>query len=316
MHHLDSSCCCSNSSYYISAYGLAVKRGFTGTIDEWLDSLKAHVHVKYADKLPTSDSDMKDLPGDWLGISSNNSEQASEHYSDYSWSYIKGEMNTAGMAEPYQEKPYKVGDIVYYGDKIYRCIVDIPNGEPFNPAHWENTTLAQALSAVGDAAAVRYEPQSLDEAQQSQARANINAMSNDDGVVTTVKLADGAVTSVKIANHAVGADQLGEDSVNAYHIAAGGVGTSELYDGAVTTDKIANASVTNAKLANGAVANQQIYDGAVTTVKLAASAVTGAKMNLQNGDLPWAKLTYGVHYFNKNDSLPAATAGRIIFVKR
>ena len=28
-----------NPPYYISAYGLAVKRGFQGTLDEWLDSL-------------------------------------------------------------------------------------------------------------------------------------------------------------------------------------------------------------------------------------------------------------------------------------
>ena len=29
-----------NPSYYITAYGLAVKRGFVGTLDMWLASLK------------------------------------------------------------------------------------------------------------------------------------------------------------------------------------------------------------------------------------------------------------------------------------
>ena len=32
-------CRCNTPSYYISAYGLAVMRGFRGTLDEWLDSL-------------------------------------------------------------------------------------------------------------------------------------------------------------------------------------------------------------------------------------------------------------------------------------
>lgn len=316
MHHLDSSCCCSNSSYYISAYGLAVKRGFVGTMDEWLKSLQAHVHVKYADKMPTSDSDMSDQPGDWLGISSNNSEEASERYTDYSWSYIKGATSTEGMADGYREKPYLIGDIVCYEGEIWRCIEAIPAGEPFNPNHWEKTNLVRALQMTAAQTAVSYEAQSLTTAQQAQARANINAVSNANGAVTTVKLADGAVTSVKIANHAVGADQLGENSVNAYHIAAGGVGNEEIYDGAVTAGKIANANVTTEKLAGSAVTTAKIADGSITTAKLAASAVNGSKMNLQNNDLPWAKLTYGVHYFNKNDSLPAATAGRIIFVKR
>lgn len=37
--------------YYITAYGLAVKRGFKGTLDDWLASLKAHeIELRYQDE--------------------------------------------------------------------------------------------------------------------------------------------------------------------------------------------------------------------------------------------------------------------------
>lgn len=39
-----------NPPYYISAYGLAVKRGFSGTLDEWLESLKGNkIEIRYLD---------------------------------------------------------------------------------------------------------------------------------------------------------------------------------------------------------------------------------------------------------------------------
>lgn len=34
---------CDNPPYYISAYGIAVKHGFTGTEEEWLASLRSPV---------------------------------------------------------------------------------------------------------------------------------------------------------------------------------------------------------------------------------------------------------------------------------
>lgn len=34
--------CCNNPPYYISAYSLAVKQGYVGTLNEWLQSLSAY----------------------------------------------------------------------------------------------------------------------------------------------------------------------------------------------------------------------------------------------------------------------------------
>ena len=47
-----------------SAYELAVEAGFTGTLDEWLASLKGNsgstsfTHIKYADSMPSADADI------------------------------------------------------------------------------------------------------------------------------------------------------------------------------------------------------------------------------------------------------------------
>lgn len=63
-----------NPPYYITAYGLAVKRGFVGTLDEWLDSLKGDkVELRRQDEkiqwryYPQSGDAMNDEDG-WIDL--------------------------------------------------------------------------------------------------------------------------------------------------------------------------------------------------------------------------------------------------------
>lgn len=53
--------CGSNPPYYISAYGLARKMGFEGTVEEWLDSLTAFYMAKKAGYAGTSEDWVKKL---------------------------------------------------------------------------------------------------------------------------------------------------------------------------------------------------------------------------------------------------------------
>lgn len=62
--------------------------------DKGDDGQSAYVHIKYADKNPTSNSDMKTTAGSWIGIYSGNSSTAPTNYSSYTWYCIKGENST------------------------------------------------------------------------------------------------------------------------------------------------------------------------------------------------------------------------------
>ncbi|MDL2318788.1 hypothetical protein LJC74_06935 [Eubacteriales bacterium OttesenSCG-928-A19] len=48
----------------------------------------AYVWIRYADQQPTSDADMKDTPGDWLGIYSGTDATAPTTYTAYTWQLI------------------------------------------------------------------------------------------------------------------------------------------------------------------------------------------------------------------------------------
>lgn len=165
---------------------------------------------------------------------------------------------------------------------------------------------------------------------------DIVSASVPDDSITTAKLAALAVTTAKLAELAVTADKLANGAVTEDKLAINSVATAKVQDGAITAAKLAAGSVTGEKLGSKAVAAANIADetigagqisrnsisgsrlatSCIGTSHIVSGAVTGAKLNLQNNDLPWAKLTYGVHYFNSTDTLPTATAGRLIFVKR
>ena len=91
----------SNPPYYISAYALAVKHGFTGSIDQWLASLKgdkAYLHIKYAAAQPAQDGDMKDTPDKWMGVLADNMEAASSSYASYAWNKVGGDQGDPGVS--------------------------------------------------------------------------------------------------------------------------------------------------------------------------------------------------------------------------
>lgn len=222
--------------YYLTAYAIAARQGFEGSEEDWINSLQAHVFIKFSERAPISDSDMTDTPSDWLGIAAGNYITAPEHFEDYAWVYIKGQANAALVAPIYNSaESYSEGDVVSYGESVYKALRSTSGS--FNPSDWQETSAVEALRGIaGDV--VRYTAQTLSEAQKTQARANINALSaaagsvksaNIDGLaVTETKIAADAVTEGKIKNGAVTTDKLPDNAVTA----------AKILDGAITAGKI------------------------------------------------------------------------------
>lgn len=301
-------CCCNNEPYYISAYGLAVKRGYVGTLDEWLESLGMYLHIAYADTLPGEGDEIRQYPaGDFIGICASHYKEAPTDAKDYAWHCIKAEANVEKIAPAWQAgKHYEREEIISYSGSIYSARIDHTSAAEFEKSKWLETTLSEALFAAGVKTSVSYQAQSLTAEEQAQARANIGAMA-DGATITAAMIANAAVTAAKIADGAVAEAKIASNAVTAAKIASG----------AITEAKIASSAITNAKIAANAVTASKIADTAIQTSKLATAAVTGAKMNLSNGDLPAITLVPGVHYVNSESELPSSAAiGRIIFVKR
>ena len=57
---------------------------------------QTYVHIKWADEMPTQDSDMSDNPAPWIGFYSGLSATAPTEYTDYSWYEYKGETGDTG----------------------------------------------------------------------------------------------------------------------------------------------------------------------------------------------------------------------------
>lgn len=53
-----------------------------------------YVWIKYASQQPTQDSDMGNVPDEWMGIYSGTASSAPAHYTDYDWYKIKGNVGT------------------------------------------------------------------------------------------------------------------------------------------------------------------------------------------------------------------------------
>ena len=57
-----------------------------------------YVWIKYAGSQPTQDSDMGNVPDNWMGIYSGTASSAPAHYTSYSWFQIKGATGETGAA--------------------------------------------------------------------------------------------------------------------------------------------------------------------------------------------------------------------------
>lgn len=57
-----------------------------------------YVWIKYAGSQPTQDSDMGNVPDNWMGIYSGTASSAPAHYTSYSWFQIKGATGDTGAA--------------------------------------------------------------------------------------------------------------------------------------------------------------------------------------------------------------------------
>lgn len=272
----------------MTAYGLAVKHGFKGTEEEWIESLNAYLHIKFSHSLPQSDSDMTDTPAEWMGIATTRNPDAPEEYTSYMWLYVKGEADSKILAPAYNEQAtYSVGNVVSYGQGVYRCTTQVSTPEPFNIAKWTSCTIS---ALIDDVAGI------------------------EDNAVTTAKIQDSAVTTAKINDGAVTTDKIGSKAVTSAKIADNAIVTAKIISKAVTTAKIDDGAVNTSKLADDAVTTDKIADNAVGTAAIADDAVNGDKLNLSNGDLPTIKLTYGVHYYNTVSEAPTQ-AGVLSFIK-
>ena len=96
------------------------------------------------------------------------------------------------------------------------------------------------------------------------------------------------------------------------------IGESKFADLAVSTRALSELAVTAAKIAAGAVTTAKLATGAVTAAKIATGAVTNEKTDFSAGFSPTGpiRLTKGVHYFDREEDLPAVTdEGRLYLVK-
>ena len=114
--------------------------------------------------------------------------------------------------------------------------------------------------------------------------ANVGAIENATGAVTSSHLSSGSVTNAKIADSAVTNSKLSSDSV----------GTSNIIDGAVSTSKIASNAVTEGKIASGAVTTTKIANEAITAGKISYGALVFAK-NFQVKNSEWTENSYGTY---------------------
>ena len=95
------------------------------------------------------------------------------------------------------------------------------------------------------------------------------------------------------------------------------IGESKFADLAVSTRALSELAVTAAKIAAGAVTAEKLA-GAVSSAKIATGAVTNEKTDFSAGFSPAGpiRLTKGVHYFDREEDLPAGTdQGRLYLVK-
>ena len=96
------------------------------------------------------------------------------------------------------------------------------------------------------------------------------------------------------------------------------IGESKFADLAVSTRALSELAVTAAKIAAGAVTAEKLATGAVSSAKIATGAVTNEKTDFSAGFSPAGpiRLTKGVHYFDREEDIPAGTdEGRLYLVK-
>ena len=96
------------------------------------------------------------------------------------------------------------------------------------------------------------------------------------------------------------------------------IGESKFADFSVSTRALSELAVTAAKIASGAVTAEKLATGAVSSAKIATGAVTNEKTDFSAGFSPAGpiRLTKGVHYFDREEDIPAGTdEGRLYLVK-
>lgn len=180
-----------------------------------------------------------------------------------------GDVEAAKAAiEQFNDDPQKTVILVNYNG--IRCVATVSfTANPFLVAYVpEGVNLRKLLfraeawsEAVIYGDSVRYGVQTLTDAQQSQARRNIKALKDAEGVIDTAKIVNKAITRDKLA------------------------------DKSVTTSRIENLNVTTEKIANGAITEEKIADGSITGGKFSPGLTL--YMNQQFTYLKQVQVQYG-----------------------
>lgn len=122
--------------------------------------------------------------------------------------------------EQFNNDPQKTVILVNY--KNIRCVATVSFfSNPFIVAYVPERTNVRKLTFQGDAWSetviygdtIRYNKQTLTDAQKAQARENINALEDEAGVIDEEHLATGAVTQTKIADGAVTETKIADGSI-------------------------------------------------------------------------------------------------------
>lgn len=88
-----------------------------------------YVHIKWADDEPTANSDMKDVPADWLGIYCDNEKQESPtEYTAYKWYKVKGAKGDQGIQGLQGVQGVGISNVTFKetaanGDRIYTVLL-------------------------------------------------------------------------------------------------------------------------------------------------------------------------------------------------
>ena len=71
----------------------------------------------------------------------------------------KAKLTADNQADAYDDtETYSVGDLVIYGNVLYKCTTAILVEESWDSTHWEQTTLAEAIATGGGTTELYYEP--------------------------------------------------------------------------------------------------------------------------------------------------------------
>ena len=243
-----------------------------------------YVHIKYSSAMPTKNSDMYDIPDNYIGIYSGASSTAPTAYTSYTWFKYKGEKGDIGTpatitSQAVEYQAGTSGTIIPSGTWT-TTIPTVPSGSYL----WTKTT----VSFNSGSPVISY----------SVARMGIDGS----GSVSTVN----NVSPDSNGNITIDAEGIGaEPTISTLPISKGGTGSTTA-QAARTALEITPANIGALSSSSGAVAATNLGSNAVETAKIKDANVTRAKLA---NDALYSPMTY----VSANRNLAATDLGATLF---